>query len=398
MDLTDNRVRLGVLTFLHFLVDFYAGVRTPLPEPTLVSHLGVGFGAVMALMGGAALLVNFIQPASGLVLRRHACPWLLLAGPLLAAVVGLLGLTSSLTGAALVLVVSSLGIGVLHPEGMLAAHSLAGSRQGLGMALYLSGGFFGFSTGGLVGGAWASRWGLSWFWLLAAPAALAAGLVVLTRLHRLADHAAGGTPAAIRHRIPFRLCWLLAVLIASGVYIVDFFITPYLYRRFGAGGQYWGGMSIFSFGLAGALGSYLWGHLSDRWGRCGLLAGCQVLSAPLLYGLTTVERAAHAPLWAAGLGLFMGGVFPLAVVLGRGAAGEGTRLRAGLLIGGSWGTASLVITGLGQWIDLHAPGAAAPVRSVLLLPWGLQALVAGLALLLWRREAPPRPAPPAPVM
>ena len=41
MNLQSNKAKLIVLTFTHFIVDFYGGLTVPLAEPTLTMHLGV---------------------------------------------------------------------------------------------------------------------------------------------------------------------------------------------------------------------------------------------------------------------------------------------------------------------------------------------------------------------
>ena len=116
------RLRLAVLTFLHFLVDFYVGVRIPLIEPTLTEHLGVTIGAVMLIIGMGTLMVHGTQPLYGAIFPRGGSPWILAACPIIAAIVCMMGLVDSYSLMALLFGVSGLAIGVLHPEGMTLAY------------------------------------------------------------------------------------------------------------------------------------------------------------------------------------------------------------------------------------------------------------------------------------
>ena len=82
--LQSARARLVILTLVHFTVDFYGGLTIPLPEPTLVRHLGVALPRVALLIGMCAIVVNLIQPLSGWLLPKRGMPSLLWAAPLAA--------------------------------------------------------------------------------------------------------------------------------------------------------------------------------------------------------------------------------------------------------------------------------------------------------------------------
>ena len=367
MMLAGASTRILLLTLLHFLVDFYGGLLTPLSEPTLTEHLSTRLGSVMLLLGIGGIVVNASQPVLGALLPKKGFPPLLILAPIAASLIACIGLTHSFAAVAALIIIAFVGIGAFHPEGLLAVQALSGSRQGFRTAFFLSGGFLGYSLGSWVSGAWASKWKLSGFWFLAIPAAAGVLMVLVTRLHRMSGHLNAEPPAHARHTIRFPRVLALATLIAVNVSIIVYFITPYLVRRFGPKAQYWGGTALLAFGIAAALGSYLWGHLSDRWNRCLIIAATQILALPFLYLLLNVSSPNAAPVWTGALGFFVGAAFPVTVVMGRGSPGKPTRLRAGLLIGGSWGIGSVVIMLAGKWIDFYPVGNAQVVCRVLQL-------------------------------
>ena len=388
MILRSQTARLVILTLVHFSVDFCGGLTIPLPEPTLTEHLGVNVAAVAALLGGTAILVNVIQPLSGWLLPKRGLPILLMFGPAAAALITCVGLTNSFWGVGAMFGIACIGIGIVHPEGALAAHSVAGQRKGLGISVFMAGGYFGFAFGSLVSGVWVEYHdqGLARFWLLGIPAVIVAVLVYLSGLHRLEAHAEKDeAPSA--NGLPFVPVLALAMSIAVNMCMLVRFITILLVRSFpGQDAQGWGGATVFATGATGSMGAFLWGYLSDRYGRGRVIFVLQVLCVPFLYMLLHVRSPSAAPLWALGVGATMGGVFPLSVVLARQARGSAHRLRLGLAIGGAWGMGEIAFIIGGRYLARFPDGAAEPVRTVMGACWFFLALTAVLAAVITRAE------------
>lgn len=374
--------RLVVLTLTHFIVDFCGGLTIPLPEPTLTQHLGVSLGQVAMLIGAFAVLVNVVQPISGLLLPRRGLPMLLVVSPLAAALVACIGLAHTTLGVGAMLLVAGLGIGMFHPEAALAAHSTSRRRRGVGVSLFMSGGYFGYASGSLVAGTWVEyhNQGLSHFWLLAIPALLVALLVRASGLHRLEGHVSKDGDST-DGQLPFFLVLALAVCIAVNMCMLVRFLPIWMVRRFpDQNPQGWAGGAVFATGVAGAIGAFFWGHVSDNRSRGAFVALCQCLCIPFLYGLLYVSGPATAPLWGLGVGVTMGAVFPLSVVLARESRGPAQRLRMGLAIGGAWGLGEVAFMLGGRYVGSYGPGQVEPVAHVLRVCWILVAATGMLAL------------------
>ena len=392
MLLRGNLARLIILTLIHFTVDFYAGLLVPLPEPTLTEHLGKDLALVALLVGGCAFLVNLIQPISGWLLPKKGMPLLLLLAPLLSALAACIGLSHSVWTVAALLSAAAVGIGIVHPEAALAAHSLSGRRAGLGMSFFMSGGYFGFSFGCLVAGIWAEYFDptLVWFWVLALPAAVIAGVTVLSGLHRLEGHMKEDK-AEGQDRLPILPMLALCVAIAVNISLLIRFLPIFLVRAFpGQGGQGWGGGAVFALGICSAVGAFLWGHLADRFGNARVILAVQLCGAPFLWQLLRITQPVMAVVWAAGIGVTLSGVFPLGVVLARRAHGIPQRLRMGLAIGGAWGSGEVAFILGGKYIGQYPEGLLAPVASVLNLCWVMlvaTAMLAAIACVLEKRAS-----------
>lgn len=379
-----------VLSFVHFTVDFYGGLTIPLPEPTLTQHFGVSLAIVMLLVGGTAIIINATQPISGWILPKKGIPVIFLMGPIAAALIACIGLTNSLPAVVAMLITASIGIGIIHPEGALAADNLAGRRKGFGMSIFMAGGYFGFSLGNLVSGLWVeyNDQGLTRFWILALPTLVTVGLVIISGVHRMERYAEEETSSR-SGVLPFGLVMGLAVCVTVNMCILIRFITIFLGRSFPGQDMYpqsWGGAAACAMGVSATLGALLWGYLSDRFGKGRVIFVMQFLCIPFLYMLLNVKYISSAPIWAAGIGLTSGAVFPLIVVLARQARGLHERLRIGLSIGGAWGLGEVAAI-LGAKYVTHFPKyMVAPVTNVLSICWICLAAAAILAAVVARAE------------
>ncbi len=151
--------KLAVLMLAHGVVDFYAGLTLPLPEPTLVAHYGTSLTRVMLLISASAILCNAVQPLAGWLLPKRPLPVMLWLCPLLAGLIAWIGISGRYGIGWCLFLISAVGIGALHPEAVLSAQALSGRRIGMITSMFMATGFFGFSVGSLVGGWWGRRCG-----------------------------------------------------------------------------------------------------------------------------------------------------------------------------------------------------------------------------------------------
>ncbi|MBD3390617.1 MAG: MFS transporter [Chitinivibrionales bacterium] len=386
--LQSSRFKLLVLTAVHFSVDFFAGLAAPLPEPTLTTHLGVTLTLAALLVGGSGFVINLVQPLAGWLLPKRGMPALLLLGPVCAACMTLVGLSHSFAVAAVLFLISGIGIGIIHPEAALVASGISRRLEGLGMGVFMSGGYLGFASGSFVSGLWAEHFNqdISMFWILAFPVAVVLVLVVLAGLHRVSPHAAD-RQSDTRGMLPFALPFALGVAVAVLNLILFRTVTIHLVRSFpGQPAQAWGGATVSALGLCGAIGAFFWGYLSERLGFARMSLLLIACGSPFYFLLVNVRAPSAAPLLGAAVGLTLSAVFPLTVVLVRRSHGLSARLRMGLIIGGSWGCGEVLFIFAGRYIDSFETGASDPVRTVLNISWALIVIAAILAMVIDRFE------------
>ncbi|MCP4712374.1 MAG: MFS transporter, partial [Planctomycetes bacterium] len=215
MNITSKKrqwTQLIILTYVHFVVDVFAGML-PALLPQIREDYGLSRTRVIILLTVMNLVCNGTQIATGNLRAKKRSMLFLPVGLLLSAVMCLMALAPH-DGSAeywfyIMAVVSGIGIAIVHPEGLRAVHGLDEIPGSICTAVFMMGGFFGFAVG-----EWVSTELVMWrggsleglYYLI--PAALF-GFVVLwmikVRLSLEEDHE-NGSVQEISERLPF---WLI---------------------------------------------------------------------------------------------------------------------------------------------------------------------------------------------
>ena len=384
--LRSPRAQLAVLMLGHLLVDMYAGFLMPLVAP-LKDHLGTRLSIASVVVGVSILAVNGIQPLAGWISPRLRRPMFLLLGPLLAGAITMIGLSHNVWMVMLLAVVGHLGVGVYHPDALMAAQVLSGSRAHVGVPIFLSGGFFGFSLGALMGTQWVSRFGFSGLWVVSLLSLPMLVLLVLTGLHRpeakaLRERAAVAASGDGPHLV---LLAALSFLMGSSMFVLIMFLSVRLKERFEGPGIRWGGYAVALVGFSSAVASYGWGYLSKRISPFALIVTGQILGLPAYLLLIRSEIGWPILLLAVWAGSCMGGAFiPTIATLARRSPQLPPALRAGVIIGVPSGMAALLAAGCGLLTDFGVTS-----EQILLSTAALILATAAVAFLAYLRGRKP---------
>jgi FSR family fosmidomycin resistance protein-like MFS transporter len=351
---------LLLLGSVHFTADLFGGL-VPAVLPALRNHFTLSLTAGVALLTVLNITTNSVQVASGHWLSHYREPYFLSLGLVLAAVIGCIPLLPatphSLPFLFLIMVLGGTGIAIVHPEGLRAVHLLDRIPSSLTTACFMVGGFLGFA-GGAYGG---SRLvealglpGLGWLWLCPV---IVLTLVARKRI-RLAVEAPEADPAVAASstaaesvpRLRFRQLLFLAIPLASSSTLLSCLLPTYLNER-GATLSY-GGASVMLLGAGGALGIVFWGYVAHRAGylRTLVLSLFAGLPALVLYLAGDATNPRNIPLLLVA-GFCPYAAYPLIVTMARHATGLRLGSRMGLIVGGVWGAASLVLMALGPVAD-----------------------------------------------
>jgi FSR family fosmidomycin resistance protein-like MFS transporter len=373
---------LAAVSSAHFMVDAYSNMYAPL-LPLLMPKLALGFQGAGTLMMVFQASASLSQLVFGRLADRGYARLLLMAGPVVAAVMlSLLGFVSTRGTLAAVLVIGGLGIAAFHPPGAMVAHTTGRHRPGAAMSIFITSGTLGFAIAPLVVAFAADRYGLwstSWFLL---PGLVLAGIFarVVPSLP-VAPHRTGGGLRALRPQMR-PLFVLFALVVMRTVVSLSFatFVPVLLTQQ---------GMSVSAAGAAMALylfasgiGGFWGGTLADRFGPRHVITWSLLLAAPFLLMAPQFTGWTFALLLSAG-GLFLQSTLPVNVSFGQALAPHSAATVSSLMMGVAWGSGGMLVPATGKLADLF--GLPATLTGLACVP------LAAAALSLLLPLAPPRP-------
>jgi FSR family fosmidomycin resistance protein-like MFS transporter len=375
---------LGVVSSAHFMVDAYSNMYAPL-LPLLMPRLGMSLQAAGTLMMVFQAAASLSQLLFGRLADRGHARALLVAGPLVSAVVlSLMGLVHHQVALAVVLVVGGLGVAAFHPPGAMVAHTAGRGRPGTAMSVFVTSGTIGFALSPLLVANAADRYGLGatvWFLLPGLACSLVfARAVPALPLAPKRPH--GGGLAALRPQA--RNLFLLYTLVVLRTVVSLSFATfvPVLLTRQGMSvGEAGAAMALYLF-MSG-VGGFWGGTLADRFGPRRVIVWSLLLSTPFLLAAPQTQGWAFALLLAVG-GLFLQSTLPVNVSFGQALAPHSAATVSSLMMGVAWGTGGMLVPVTGMLAD--ALGLPVTLTLMAALPF----VAAALALRL-------PPAPPLPM-
>lgn len=364
---------LAALAAGHFAVDCSTGIW---PVYKTLAHLDLATAGLIATAG--AMTGNALQIGFGLLADRGWRRRLLMAGPVLAGAVTLAPWTGSYPVLFLLVLATYVGSAAFHPAGTGAAATLSKERTGLMVALFMAGGYLGYSLSQVLFSLIHAAAPRLTPVLLAIPIAAALATARLVPRAPPPPRVPGATWRLLRPQArPLATLFALQVL-TTGLNLAFIFLLPDLLVARGAPGWMVAGGGHFAL-VAGACLSLLpAGHAADRWGPRPLLLVANLGAGAVLAAL--LGRPGATPLdlvLVAAFGAFNGVNNVVAVA-------EGNRLMPGqasaasaLLMGTPWCLAATALVLAGLLADPARGGSPAAALS-----WMALAVPAALALAL----------------
>lgn len=358
---------LFAISFVHLLNDTIQAV-VPAIFPILqdsmhLSNLELGF-----ITFALNITSSLMQPVVGLYSDRKPKPYLLPLG-MVFTFIGMFGLALSPNLLMIILSVIFVGLGsaTFHPEGSKVSYMAAGRRRGLAQSIYQVGGNTGTSLGYLMTGLIfvpLGQFGAIWF-----TAAAALAIIVLTyiagwyqaelRLNPKFNKPKTTVSAkkGLNKKIVFAISVLILMVFVRSWYsaAISNFYSLYLIRDVGMPIHKAINL-IFLFSLAGVVGTFLGGPLSDRFGKRNLILFSMLGSAPLAILMPYLDSFWLYPVILLN-GFIILSSFSVTVVYAQELVPGKIGLVSGLIVGLAFGLGaigSVVIGGLADWIGLKA--------------------------------------------
>ncbi|MFD2369283.1 MFS transporter [Brevibacillus sp. GCM10020057] len=330
---------LFAISIVHLLNDSLQAV-IPALLPIVEKNLALTFTQVGLILLVMNLTSSVLQPVVGYFSDRKSHPFL----PPLALLIsglGMLALAFAGDYYLVLMAVACVGIGsaVFHPEASRFAHQASGVRRGLGQSIFQVGGNAGQALAPLMTiliFANLGQTGAKWFLL---PAILASGVLLYValwyRTQQRMKKAASGPVTHNHRRKRFIALGLLVLVVTVRSWMNAGYQSFYqFYLMYIKGVEYsHAQVVVFGFLLAGAIGTFLGGPLSDRFGKRNLLILSTLGAFPL-----TILTPYVSGIWTYPL-LFLSGLILLSSF-------SVTVVYAQELLPGRIGTVSGLITGL----------------------------------------------------
>lgn len=347
---------LALLSLGHTFIDLYSGALGVL-QPFLIRKLGLSLTQAGILGGTLILSSSVAQPLYGYLSDRYRSPFFSTLAPALAgASICSLAFAPNYLWALACVLLGGAGIAAFHPQSSAWAAAGVRRNQGGSMAMFISAGTLGMALAPVFFERWIAAFGFSRL-----PWAALMGIAVSFLL--VASVRAPAGLVAKRSRFDFKLLaahWKPLSILYMGVFLrsaIQVVYAQYLVlylsreRGFSVRAAAYGATAYLT---AGALGGFLGGHLSDRFGAKRVIIWSFLGSMPFLALFFLVRQPVLSIALLAAGGFVLLFTIPVNVVVAQRLVPTQAGTVSALLMGFAWGGAGLVFLPLVGWVAEHA--------------------------------------------
>lgn len=353
---------LFIIGMCHLLNDSLQAV-IPAMFPILEQSLGLTFTQLGFITFTLNIVASLLQPVIGLYTDKHPMPFALPIG-LSSSMLGMLGLAFAPNFPTILMSVFFIGIGsaAFHPEGSRVAYLAAGPRRGLSQSIFQVGGNAGQALAPVITALILvplGQIGAIWFTLVAFIAVLF--LLFIAKWYRGVMEAQKEQPASAQESsfsgpkksIVYALLLLIFLVFARTWYqkaisnFYQFYAIDTYHLSISEAQLY-----IFSFLLAGAVGTFFGGPLADRFGKRNIILFSLVGPAPFTILLPFVNEW-MAIVFLCIIGLLLMSSFSVTVVYAQELVPGKIGTMSGLIVGLAFGMGAIGTVVLGSIIDIQ---------------------------------------------
>ncbi len=353
---------LFIIGLCHLLNDTLQAVISAM-FPILENSLGLTFTQLGFIAFTLNMVASVMQPVVGMYTDKRPMPYALPIG-LASSMVGMFGLALAPNFWAILASVLFIGLGsaIFHPEGSRVAYLAAGPRRGLAQSIYQVGGNSGQALAPVITALVLvplGQFGAIWFTLIAGLAVIF--LMYIARWYQ----SQVGRPMKVKAQngekkrdknlskaIKAALIVLVFIVFARSWYqsVIANFYAFFAIENYGATIAQSQGY-IFTFLLAGAIGTFLGGPIADRFGKRNVIIFSLLAAAPLAL-ILPFAGPVMAIILLALLGIIVLSSFSVTVVYAQELIPGKIGTMSGLIVGLAFGMGAIGSVVLGSLIDL----------------------------------------------
>lgn len=378
---TNKRFRLGDvlgISLAHLVHDIYSSFLAPI-LPLLIEKFSLSYSmaAVLNVVQRAPSLLN---PFVGMIADRLPVRYFLIWAPAITSVsMSLLGAAPHYIALVVLLLFMGIGATLFHVPAPVMVKRIAGDRTGTGMSFYMFGGEIARTVAPMVILGAVSLWGLEGTYRLI-PFGLLASFMLHLKIRNIhiaqalrTDHKLREFGQTFMDMLPFFLLLLGFTLLRS---IMKAALTTFLPTFITAKGQsiWMGGISLSIVQLAGAVGTFLGGSISDKIGRKNTLLIISITS-PFLMWLFVISEGIYTISILIVLGFLMIAPSPVLLALVQDQDSRHPSFVNGVYMTINFviGAVAVVFIGvLGDWIGLIWTYKISAILAVFTIPFLLK--------------------------
>lgn len=379
-----NKFQLGnvlTISFAHHIHDIYSSFLAP-ALPILIEKLSLSY-TMAGLLNVFRELPALLNPLIGYLADKLPIRYLLIFAPSLTAVsMSLLGLAGNFGVLVLLLITAGIGASLFHVPAPVMIKKVSGNRIGKGMGLFMFGGELARSVGPLIVLAGISYWGFEGIYKLM-PLGLLSSAILFVKFRKIPISDAFSKTEkeesalnAIKKLAPTfikiaGIIFFMALVRGSLTTFLPTFLTA------SKGESIWfGGISLSIVQLAGAIGTFTSGTISDKIGRRNTLLIIAGAVPVLMFGFINTNDFFQIPLLLL-IGFFMIASTPVLLAIINDINSEHMSLINGIFMTLNFlvhGLAITLIGVLGDNLGLDTTYTIAPILGLLAIPfiWSLK--------------------------
>jgi len=341
----------SVLTvaFAHLSHDIYSAFLAPM-LPLLISKLGISL-SLAGLLDVIRKLPSLFNPLIGLMADRISVRYFVIFSPLITGIaMSLLGLAPTYAVLVILLFVAGISNSLFHVPTPVMIKQISAEQTGKGMSFYMLGGELARTLGPLLITAAISLWGLEGSWRVM-PLGILASSILFIKLKDIKiedpsfQQKTSKAHETFKKLLPFFIIILGITFFRSAMKLA---LTLYLPTFLtGQGIDLWlAGISLAVLQFSGAIGTFLAGPISDRFGRKKTLLITSVVNPILMWIFISTNGSYIFPLLII-MGFFLFASGPVLLALVQDTDSEHPAFVNGIYMTISFGVSSLMVLLIG---------------------------------------------------
>jgi MFS transporter, FSR family, fosmidomycin resistance protein len=335
---------LILLSFGHFFVDLYSGAVGAL-QPLFVERLGLTLTQAGILGGVFVITSSVVQLAFGYLSDRLRTRWFAAVGPAIAGIcISALGMAPAFSWLLALVALGGVGIASFHPQASSTVALSNTKRRGGWMAVFISAGTLGFALGPTYFSQILKWFGVSQMIWAAIPGILVSAFLLRTlpAPPRRDSHDRSGFDFSELRAFSRPLTLLFALVFIRSILQIVFaqFLTLYLSLERGYAFDT-ANYALTAYLVAGALGGFIGGHLSDRLGGRTVILISMAGSVPFMFAFFLTDGLLSLVSLAVG-GLILLFTIPVNVVMAQQLVPSQAGTISAIMMGFAWGTAGMI--------------------------------------------------------